>query len=415
MVRLDERVPSSERITEITEHYYTGLMEALGVGREPDTPPNTVDVRLNRDADDQYKGSMRLIDGFATLLPITVNLSIKIRPHTDSSSTVEFRVSHPDEHHIWTDLQTAIDDILSEQQIQLLAHLPDGAWRVGIANGRHQHDTWEWGPARKSLTSVTTNNEGTSESVFGSFRLVYEHSQRNRLEVLALSGPELIQLGHISSLDRSQAIFDMTLFYDVDEIEWAIEPTRKISSLWQFQSNTRYTNSWLEDDGIPVERGAVAWFYAKRDEATPLPASASEPPDHVRHLRTFLPLLESEWKTDTTRTTFTWIPYNEAILMRTTNTYTGERLVESVFFPHPHTNAIHALAIHSSGAIDEGTVTTDGDAIVVTITRSDHASMITLEQRMEIGNDATLRMGTWSVDTAERTFLDEVTHRSVGG
>ena len=415
LMRLDEPALSDERIAEVTELYYTGLMAALGVGRQPDAPTNTVEVQLERIADGRYHGCMHLIDGFATSEPITVNLRIKMWSHTDRASTVEVRVSpQPDEHHIWADLQSAIEAMLSEQRIQHLARLSGGEWRTDIANGRHQSDTWEWGPARKSLTSVTTNNEGTGESVFGSFRLIYEHPRRKRLEVLALSRPGLIHLGHVSSVDQSHARFDMTLSYDLEEIEWAVAPTRRISSVWTFHSPSRYTNSWVEDDGVRVEPGFVAWRYARQDEVTPLPASAGDPPEDVRNLRAFLPLLASEWRTDTTRTTFEWIPYNEAILMRTTDAHTGERLAESVFYPHPHTKVVHAVAVHRSGAIDEGTATTDGDAIVVTFTRSDHASATEFEQRIELGSDGLLRFRTWSSDGAERTRLDETIHRPAG-
>ena len=100
--------------------------------------------------------------------------------------------------------------------------------------------------------------------------------------------------------------------------------------------------------------------------------------------------------------------------MRTSDAYTGERLAEAVFYPHPDTKAVHVVAVHHPGAIDEGTATTDGDAIVLAITRSDHASATKVEQRFELGSDGLLRFQTWSIDGAGRTPLEETIHRPAG-
>ena len=42
--------------------------------------------------------------------------------------------------------------------------------------------------------------------------------------------------------------------------------------------------------------------------------------------------------------------------MRTTDKRTHDPIEDTIFYPHPHTNTIHTLTIHESGAIDEGTV-----------------------------------------------------------
>jgi hypothetical protein len=100
---------------------------------------------------------------------------------------------------------------------------------------------------------VTTNSEGTSQSIFGAFRVIYHHPQRDELAVLALSAPRLIQTGTVTPLEGLDLRFDMTLFYDTKLIAWATEPTRRISTVWTFDTPTRYISHWIEDQGQPVD------------------------------------------------------------------------------------------------------------------------------------------------------------------
>ena len=47
VLRLDEPTPTTARVEELTDIYYTGLMSAFGVGQNPESPPNDVDVDLD--------------------------------------------------------------------------------------------------------------------------------------------------------------------------------------------------------------------------------------------------------------------------------------------------------------------------------------------------------------------------------
>ncbi|MBO6514154.1 MAG: hypothetical protein JJ974_09340, partial [Phycisphaerales bacterium] len=366
VLRLDESEPSIDRLRELTHQYYTGLMAAFGVGRDPNGLPNTVDVQLNQTEQGAYLGTMRLVDGFATKKHITVNLKIRSWAQSNTTSVLEFRVSpQEDSHAIWKKLQSAIEAMINDQPIQHFAHFPQGEWRAGIRNGSQQRDVWSWGPSRRSLTSITTNSKDTSESIFGSFRMIYDNPQRDDLTVIALDTPELIQAGTVKVNTASNFRFDMELLYDVERIEWAIIPKRAISSDWVFSDPANYVHSWVEDMGQPVEPGSVAWPYFNHPERTPMPPSASKPPQEILYLSAFFPLLESQWETEYSRTSFEWIPYNEAVLMRTMDTHAGVLIEEAVFYPNPITKQIHAVSVHSSGAVDEGFASIDGDAIVI--------------------------------------------------
>lgn len=112
------------------------------------------------------------------------------------------------------------------------------------------------------------------------------------------------------------------------------------------------------------------------------------------------------------RTVFSWIPYNESVLMRTTETRSGKPIVEMVFYPHPHTKVVHTVAIHDSGAVDEGTVKIEDGVIVVRAERSDHAGTTQIEQRFARSDPGTLHVTTWSMNGTERTRLSKTTHRT---
>lgn len=290
-----------------------------------------------------------------------------------------------------------------------LANLPRGEWRTVLVNDNHQRDVWNWGPGKHALTSITTNKLGTSESIFGSFRVIYHHPQRDELTVLALSGPDLIQTGTLTLLDGDDLRFDMTLFYDQEASPWAPEPTRTIASVWSFDSPTNYTNRWIEDQGQPVEPSMTSWPYAKADTLTPFPPSSHEPPSSVTHLNAFLPLIESAWETDSAITTLEWIPYNEAIHLRTLDTSTNKTTAETIIYPHPHTKAIHTLTIHDSGAIDEGLAIVENDAILINASRADQDGITPIEQRIDRLGTGSIRIRTWSVQGLERTRHAETT------
>ena len=93
--------------------------------------------------------------------------------------------------------------------------------------------------------------------MFGSFRVIYDNPQREKLSVLALSAPELIQTGTVEALEGGSLRFEMTLFYDQQVIKWAQDPTRRIESVWSFETPSSYSNSWVEDQGIPVDPGTT--------------------------------------------------------------------------------------------------------------------------------------------------------------
>ncbi len=286
----------------------------------------------------------------------------------------------------------------------------NGEWRTVAPNGLERRQVWTPGPGGFSLMSVTSSSS-SKDGLSGSFSAVYHHPQRRELVFLG-PGRALLQTGTVTpGMDRSLRL-DMTLFYGEEKIAWSPAPTRRISSVWSIESDDRFFDYWIEDQGRPVPRELTNWEYARHDEVMPLPASAGAEPERVDVLKPLLPFLAADWETDTARTTFSWAPYTEAVLVRTVDRQTERVASATILYTHPHSGAIHALALHASGAVDEGHATAADGALSIRADRADGEGTVRIERRFELSDSKTLRTRTWSLDRNGRALLDDVTHRA---
>lgn len=317
-----------------------------------------------------------------------------------------------------TPAQTAPEAVEKHAERQLAAPLAPveflltGEWRMVATDGRKKREVWNPGPGGSSLMSVTSLSTVEDDDLPGSFRALYHHPQRSELVLLVLSGRDLLQTGTVTpGKDRSLRL-DTTLFYGEEKIAWSPAPTRRITSVWSIESDDRLLSYWIEDQGQPVPRELTNWKYTRHAEVTPVPADASAQPERVEALKPLLPFLAADWETDTARTAFSWVPYNEAVLMRTVDRRTERVSSATIFYPHPHTGAIHALTLHASGAVDEGQATAADGALSIRADRADGDGTIRIERRFELVDSKTLRTRTWSLDGDDRKVLDDVTHRA---
>lgn len=98
--------------------------------------------------------------------------------------------------------------------------------------------------------------------------------------------------------------------------------------------------------------------------------------------------------------------------MRTLDTRSDKLISEMIIYPHPHTKAIHTLAAHELGTIDEGTAIADGNAIIIGAERADRHRMTTIEQRIEYTTPATIRISTWAIQNGQRIMIADNTYRA---
>jgi len=112
VMQIDEPAPNAERLEEILDLYYDGLMSAFGVGRDSEEPIDPAQVKVVKTGKNHYEAAMHIIDGFATFKPIDIRIKLVTESASEYQSIIKLRASpQPDEHPIWDALQTGIDDI----------------------------------------------------------------------------------------------------------------------------------------------------------------------------------------------------------------------------------------------------------------------------------------------------------------
>lgn len=109
---IDEPVPDAERIDELLESYYTGLMSAFAAGKDKDIGGDHVRVEVTPTSPNHYEAHMRLIDAFATFEPIELRVVINTVAESDARAALRIKISpQPAAHGIWRSLEAAIASI----------------------------------------------------------------------------------------------------------------------------------------------------------------------------------------------------------------------------------------------------------------------------------------------------------------
>jgi hypothetical protein len=149
------------------------------------------------------------------------------------------------------------------------------------------------------------------------------------------------------------------------------------------ESEDRYFNCWIEGQGQPVPRAPTNWEYTQHAEVTPVPANASAPPERLDLLEPLQPFLASDWETDTTQTTFSWVPHNPAVPVRTLDRQTERVTSSTILYTHPHTQAILSLNLHASGTVDEGHAPLANRALSIRANPAASDATVPIERRFE--------------------------------
>ena len=114
VMRIDEPMPDIERVDELIETYYNGLMEVFASNQDKGDLMIPARVEVQRISPNHYEATMHLVDAFATFEPIDLRVLVDAAADGDdeSRSFVSVRVSkQPRSHTIWKSLEAAIASI----------------------------------------------------------------------------------------------------------------------------------------------------------------------------------------------------------------------------------------------------------------------------------------------------------------
>ncbi|MFG0258992.1 MAG: hypothetical protein ACF8LK_01460 [Phycisphaerales bacterium JB041] len=422
---IDEPEPDAARVEILLESYYNGLMNAFAGDKDISHTPARVAV--TRTGPNRFDATMHLIDAFATFKPMDLRLKVVTDAGSDQDSMLQVRLSpQPETHRIWVDLQTAIDTILSQDgtpaarahaetpdPLASLAHLVNGAWRLGIGSEYFQLDTWRWGPGGHSLLGDTTNSKGDGETTSGVRRVLYWHPGEQQLRQLAFSRGGLLWESPLK-IGTNPASFDGTLFYPN-------EPTRSLQVHWVFDTPDSYASTLTEtlpDRADPVF--LARWEYARQgpDESPKRPDAAPEPKP-ARYLSALTPFIGRAWNAAfdrpesdpfNTELTLARIPHTEAVYARITAAGTDPTpLLDAYCFYHPKTRDLRCLALSRDGSLYEGTVRELANSRLqctlthITDDAGEAAHSTPLVITLELATDGSLHARSATPDGTERT------------
>eukprot|EP00913_Durusdinium_trenchii_P006249 g5861.t1 len=406
---IDEPQPDGDRVAELVESYYNGLMSAFGVGREG-RAHLPVRVELETAGERAYRGTMRLTDGFATFKPIEVSLRIETRPVDGGRSAISLRASpQGDAHAIWEALGNAVEHIRVQRAFAeasgpldgILGRLVPGEWRLGVMNGSVQVDRWRWGAGRRSLIGHTLNSKGDGESTSGVLRVIYRHPTRKETMALAISRGGLVWEGAVTPGDE-RVVFDMTLDY-ADGLE------RAIMYEWAFESPDRYRTSWMMDGGERVPPGTTDWLYLRAEER---PAPPEDPAGVSEAFAGLEQIIGRAWESgDGARVSFDWVRHAEVLHLRAVESeiLDGEAPEYDAFvYAHPGHGGLRYLAVWATGRVDEGDARVGADGLVeLEYDRLEAGGVTRGAGRFELTGDGSYRQRVWRIE-AHGLELDHV-------
>lgn len=109
---IDEPAPDAERVGELLNIYYDGLMLTFASSARRDIGDDPAEVEVIRTAPNHFEARMSVVDAFATFERKNVHLVVDSVAESDERSVVRIRLSpQPAGHAIWRSLEAAIAGI----------------------------------------------------------------------------------------------------------------------------------------------------------------------------------------------------------------------------------------------------------------------------------------------------------------
>jgi hypothetical protein len=299
------------------------------------------------------------------------------------------------------------------------ARMP-GTWRLGLAGGWSQLDTWQWGPGKHSLRAVTVSSNGDGETTSGVCRLLYWHPGRQEIVMLSLFSEDRLAEGTVA-IDGEAVTFD----YDFYELRLP-GLRRPLRLRWAFDGPDTYRATLYEapDDAAPSF--LAAWDYVRSQTSIEaLPGDTAQASEAARRLEALRSLAGKTWEAQgdasggafAIRSTVEWIPLAHALYVRVISCTEGgesEPLFDAYVYHHPATDSLCALALSAAGGVHEGDLTVlEGGAVELDSRGYEGDVVVPRAVRFDLEKGGTLRARVWSLAGTERTLLLDVHHEEV--
>ena len=401
VMQIEEPKPNVERVDSLLETYYNGLLKTFAEGKH-DIGAAPAHVELKQVAVGRYVATMRTIDAFATFKPIEIRLLVDTVADGPARSSLRIQLSpQPASHPIWKSLDAAIKDILAEEArgtnpMENFSGMTKGRWKTTYTSGHSVLDTWQWGPGRKSIRSMTEGASGNGDP-WNVVTVYYWHPVQKVVRSLTVT-PYLRGVGEGAiAFDGKAASGEYDMFQ-------SREP-RKLAVRWTFEGADLYRDSLLERTAQRFEPLAE-WRRIRVSEgekvAMPARAKPPKPSTLLKPLTGLLGVWESSEKGG--RMEFRYIPDADLIVGQLMTLDDKKRSLVTDLYLYHHTGKgkLRWLGL-SVDPQTSGAVVTEGDVTPVdgrqlNFDFKDHRDSGTTDRKQSFEFDprGTLRYRAWS-------------------
>lgn len=109
LMEVEETGIGAQRLTEILELYYDGLIQSVAASRGSSLGDDAATVRLHAVGGDQYEARIEMIDAFVTMEPLDLHVKIRASAADGGRTRLDVKASpQPYEHEIWRRLTAAL-------------------------------------------------------------------------------------------------------------------------------------------------------------------------------------------------------------------------------------------------------------------------------------------------------------------
>ncbi len=411
VMRIEEPKPDAERVDSLLETYYNGLLKMFAKGKH-DVGAAPARVELKQVALGRYVATMRTIDAFATFKPIEIRILVDTVAVSPARSSLRIQLSpQPKSHPIWKSLDAAIKDILAEEArgtnpMENFSGMTKGRWKTTYTSGHSVLDTWQWGPGRQSIRSLTEGAAGNGDP-WNVVTVYYWHPVQKVVRSLTVT-PYARGVGEGTiAFDGKAASAEYDMFQ-------SREP-RKLAVRWTFEGADLYRDSLLERTARGVEP-LFEWRRIRVSDgekiAMPARAKPPKPSTLLKPLTGLLGVWESSDKGG--RMEFRHIPDADMIIGRLTtiDVKKGPLVTDMYLYHHTGKGKLRWLGL-SVDPQTSGAVVTEGDVTPVDVRKlnfdfKDHRQSGTTDrkQSFEFDPSGTLRYRVWSSTSGNHKPID---------
>ncbi|HPF39580.1 MAG TPA: hypothetical protein P5081_02955 [Phycisphaerae bacterium] len=300
------------------------------------------------------------------------------------------------------------------------ARMEAGEWRLGSI----QFDTWQWGPARRSMRALTVGTDGQGNP-WRELVVYYWRPDRRRVCLLGFH-PDIPGVGRgVASGEIEFRGETITTRFDLFQPRAPEGRPRRMGGRWVFDGPDKYHEALLEDNGAGLQPLAE-WDYVRSMERS---AGAATAEDRTlkpsKNLAAFEPLL-GHWRARgktalrgefDIESSFEWATYLDVITLRVMEAYQGggsTHALDAYVYHHVGSNSLRCLALSASGAVYEGGVSVPEDgALQLNLTGCEADGKTEYLLRFDSESDGALRQRVWSVDGERRALALDIRHRRV--